>query len=129
MSEKFDVFQCNSCKSVIQVMHGGASSFVCCDAPMVKLDESNQSGAVETHQPVVEKTEKGLKISIGSKLHANNENHYIYWIEVLKGNKQIICHLGAEDETVVELPCCGCKPEEIRVREYCNLHGLWETKA
>ncbi len=128
MSERFDVCKCDVCKTVVQVMQGGPSTLTCCDTPMLKLDESNQSGAVETHLPVVEKTDKGVKISVGSKLHANAEGHYIYWIEVIKGKKQIIHFLDHSDETVVELPCPDCKPEDIRVREYCNLHGLWEAK-
>ncbi len=129
MSEKFDVFKCDLCKSVIQVMHGGSSSFVCCDTPMIKMDDSNQTGATETHIPIVEKTDKGLKISVGSKLHTNTEAHTLYWVEVINGNKQTIVHLGPGDESIVEIPCCAsCSVDSIKVREYCDLHGLWEAK-
>ncbi len=129
MSERFDVFKCDSCKSVVQVMFGGSSSLTCCDTPMIKEDESTQNGAAEKHLPVVEKTEKGIKISVGAAPHANAEGHYIYWIDVIKGNKQVTHFLEHTDATTIELPCMGCKSEDIKVREYCNLHGLWEAKS
>ncbi len=125
MTERFDVFKCDSCGTVIEVMHGSDSSLVCCGQPMTVMNDENKSGAPETHIPVVEKTETGFKISVGSKLHGNTPTHTLYWIEVIAGKKQMLFHIEPGDESVVEVNCPSCNLEDIKVRSYCDLHGLW----
>ncbi len=126
MANKFDVYKCDVCGTIIEVFHAGAGPLACCNQPMRHLKEGSVDAALEKHVPVVEKTLDGYKISVGSTLHPMTEEHYIEWIEVFNGNRQRVFHLNPGDEPVVEVKC-GCNVEDLVVREYCNLHGLWKN--
>ncbi len=126
MAKQFDVYKCGECGNVVELMYAASSNLACCNTAMTLMDESNKSGADAGHLPVVEKTEKGYKISVGAKAHAMTDEHSIYFVEVIAGTKQMHFHLKPGDEPVVEFECCSsCEAKDIIVREYCNLHGLW----
>ncbi len=126
MSKQFDVYKCDVCGNVIEVMHAASSNLACCNQPITKMDDSNKSGADATHLPVVEKTEKGYKISVGEKPHVMTDEHSVYFIEVIAGSKQMLFHFKPGEVAEVEFECCSsCNAKDIIVREYCDLHGLW----
>ncbi len=126
MAKQFDVYKCDECGNVVELMHAASSNLACCNQAMTQMDDSNKSGADATHVPVVEKTEKGFKISVGEKPHVMTDEHSIYFIEVIIGSNQRIFHLKPGDEPVVEFACCNtCDVKDVIVREYCDLHGLW----
>ncbi|HDM32547.1 MAG TPA: desulfoferrodoxin, partial [Deltaproteobacteria bacterium] len=77
----------------------------------------------EKHVPVVEKTVNGVKVTVGSTLHPMEEKHYIEWIEVIADGKAYREFLrpGDAPEATFEI-----KAEDIKAREYCNIHGLWK---
>lgn len=126
MAKQFDVYKCDTCGVIIEVLHAAAAPLSCCAKPMKAVKEGTSDGAVEKHVPVVEKTPSGIKISVGSTLHPMADDHYIEWIEVINGSRQTIFYLKPGDAPVVEIPC-GCDPADIIVREYCNLHGLFKN--
>jgi len=49
--------------------------------------KKNQDEGLEKHVPVIEKTEKGVKVKVGSVPHPMEEAHYIEWIEILVDGK------------------------------------------
>jgi superoxide reductase len=51
--------------------------------------------------------------------------HYIEWIEVINGEESQKVFLKPGQEPKVEFTFENIG--QLRVREYCNLHGLWET--
>ena len=55
------------------------------------------------------------------------EEHYIEWIEIdmVDLGKKVKKFLKPGDKPEVEF--CN-KSETIKVRAYCNLHGLWNSK-
>lgn len=124
MTELRDLFKCNVCGNVVEVVHQGAPALVCCGQPMEKLVAHTEDGGYEKHVPVIEEIEDGIKVTIGSIDHPMEENHYIKFIEVLTRCKVLRAELdpGKKAEAVF---CV--KPEKVQeVREYCNLHGLWK---
>ena len=56
MAEKLEIYKCNICGNIIEVLHGGAGELVCCGQPMVRMKENTVDAAKEKHVPVVTKS-------------------------------------------------------------------------
>jgi superoxide reductase len=60
MTKLKQVYKCEVCGNIVEVLHTGAGELVCCGQPM-KLKEANTvDAATEKHVPVIEKTDKGI---------------------------------------------------------------------
>lgn len=92
---------------------------------MELLDNKTEDVGYEKHVPVIEKTDTGIKIKVGSVPHPMEEKHYIEWIEAVWDSRTYIKFLnpGDEPEAEFEIPTM-----EVLAREHCNLHGLWKSK-
>jgi len=118
------VYKCSVCGNVVEVLHTGAGELVCCGQPMV-LQEANTVDAVqEKHVPVIAKTDKGIKVTVGSDPHPMTEEHYIEWIEVIVDGHSCRQFLDPAGKPEAEFKMTG---EKIEARAYCNLHGLWQA--
>lgn len=126
MTIKKQIYRCNICGNIVEVLHPGAGELVCCGQPMELIQEKTEDEGREKHIPVIEKTEKGILVKIGSIPHPMEENHYIEWIEVISGGKDYRKFLKPGDKPETEFEING---DEIEAREYCNLHGLWKNKT
>lgn len=125
VKNRHEIYKCNICGNIIEVNHAGGGELVCCGKPMDLMTENTFDAAIEKHVPVVEKTEDGIKVSIGEVQHPMEEAHFIQWIEVITEEKSFKKFLKPGDKPKTEF-CI--KPEDIiSVREYCNLHGLWKN--
>jgi superoxide reductase len=124
LAEQKQVYKCNVCGNIVEVLHGGDGELVCCNEPMVLLVENTVDAALEKHVPVIEKTEKGVRVSVGSVLHPMEEEHYIEWIQIIADGRSYRKFLNPGDEPVAEF---AITPDNITAREYCNLHGLWKS--
>ena len=122
MAERLQVYKCEICGNIVEVLHDGKGELVCCGQPMKLFVENTVDAAREKHVPVVEKTASGAKVKVGSVAHPMEEKHYIEWIEVIADEKAYRQFLkpGVEPEATFDV-----KAEKITAREYCNLHGLW----
>ncbi|MEA3557977.1 MAG: desulfoferrodoxin FeS4 iron-binding domain-containing protein, partial [Candidatus Thermoplasmatota archaeon] len=65
MTEMKEVYKCELCGNVIEVIHSGAGELVCCNQPMVLFEEKGQDQGTEKHLPVLEKVDGGVKIKVG----------------------------------------------------------------
>lgn len=121
---KLEVYKCEVCGNIVEVVHEGAGALVCCGKPMVKLEENTTDAAVEKHVPVIEKREDGYFVKVGSVEHPMEETHYIEWIELIADGRAYRAFLkpGDKPEAFFEV-----QAEEITAREFCNLHGLWKA--
>jgi superoxide reductase len=124
MTERLQVYKCEVCGNIVEVLHTGAGELVCCGAPMKNFVENTVDAAKEKHVPVVEKIAGGFKVKVGSVAHPMEEKHYIEWIEVIADGKAYRQFLqpGQAPEATFEI-----KAEKVVAREYCNLHGLWKA--
>lgn len=122
MTERLQVYKCEVCGNIVEMLHEGKGELVCCGKPMKLFKENTTDAALEKHVPVVEKTASGIKVNVGSTAHPMEEKHYIEWIEIIADGKAYRQFLKPGDvpEAVFEI-----KADEITAREYCNLHGLW----
>lgn len=126
MTEKNQVYKCNICGNIVEVLHEGGGDLVCCGEPMILLKENTVDASLEKHVPVFEKTKTGIIVKVGSVPHPMEEKHYIEWIEVItKDNKSDKKFLSPGDSPEAEFSI----PLEkvLFAREYCNLHGLWKS--
>ena len=124
MTNLNEIYKCEICGNIVQVLHAGAGELVCCGEPMTLLDEKTADFAIEKHVPVIEKVEHGIKVTVGSTLHPMTDEHYIEWIELVADRRSYRQYLkpGMAPEAVF---CVDA--ETYSAREYCNLHGLWKS--
>jgi len=116
------IYKCNICGNIVEVLHVGGGTLVCCGQPMELLKEKTEDAGMEKHVPVIEKTEKGVKVKVGSVPHPMEEKHYIEWIELIVDGQSFRKFLKPGDLPEAEFAVQG---KNLEAREYCNLHGLW----
>ncbi|HID93626.1 MAG TPA: desulfoferrodoxin FeS4 iron-binding domain-containing protein, partial [bacterium (Candidatus Stahlbacteria)] len=82
MTRRSQVYKCEICGNIVEILHEGVGELVCCAQPTKLLEEKVEEQGKEKHLPVVEKSETRIKIRVGSTPHPMEEKHYIEWIEV-----------------------------------------------
>ena len=124
MTEQLQVYKCDVCGNIVEVMHAGGGELVCCGQPMKLFKENTVDAAKEKHVPVIEKTADGFKVKVGSVAHPMEEKHWIEWVELIVDGKVYRQFLkpGQAPEAVFCI-----KADTVTAREYCNLHGLWKA--
>lgn len=124
MTARLEVYKCELCGNIVEVLHAGAGELVCCGQPMTCLKENTVDAAKEKHVPVIEKIEGGVKVKVGSVAHPMEEKHYIEWIEIIADGKAYRQFLepGMAPEAIFMIEAA-----DITAREYCNLHGHWKA--
>ena len=122
MTERLQIYKCEVCGNIVEMLHAGAGQLVCCGQPMNLCRENTVDAAKEKHVPVIEKTAAGIKVTVGSVPHPMEQDHYIEWIEIVADGKAYRKFLnpGEAPEATFEI-----QAEKITAREYCNMHGLW----
>lgn len=121
------VYKCGVCGNMVEVVDASAGTLVCCGQDMNLLAENTTDAAQEKHVPVIEKTDAGIKVTVGSVAHPMEEKHYIQFIELVCEHGVVRKYLkpGEAPEAVFD---CGCS-EGFSAREHCNLHGLWKAES
>jgi superoxide reductase len=124
MTQKLEVYKCDVCGNIVEVLHAGGGELVCCGQPMKLMAENTVDAAKEKHVPVIEKVSGGFKVKIGSVAHPMEEKHYIEWIEIIADGKAYRQFLkpGDKPEAVFNIDA-----KSVTAREYCNLHGHWKA--
>lgn len=124
MTQKLQIYKCEKCGNIVEVLHEGAGQLICCGQPMKLFTENTVDAAQEKHVPQIEKIEKGYRVKVGSVPHPMEEKHYIEWIELIADGKAYRQFLnpGESPQAVFFIDA-----NEVTVREYCNLHGLWKS--
>jgi superoxide reductase len=123
MTKLHEIYKCNICGNIVEVLHAGMGELVCCGQPMELLKEKKEDEGLEKHVPVIEETDSGIIIEVGSVAHPMEENHYIEWIEVIANGEVYRKFLKPGDEPKAEFEI---EAENIIARAYCNIHGLWK---
>ena len=77
MAKNYEVYKCEACGSIVEVIHGGGGELVCCGEPMKLMVENTVDAAKEKHVPVIEKVDGGVKVKVGEVPHPMEEKHYI----------------------------------------------------
>jgi superoxide reductase len=125
-AEKLQIYKCDVCGIVAEVLEDGAGELVCCGRPMRRLAEDASGAARELHVPVATKVEGGLRVCLGDVPHPMDAKHFILWIELLKEGRSQRQFLrpGQKPEAFFALDA-----PEATVRALCSQHGLWTTRC
>ncbi len=125
MTKVREIYKCNICGNIVEVLHAGIGQLVCCDEPMKLMDEKTEDSSVEKHVPYIEKTANGIIVKVGQNQdHPMIEEHYIEWIQVIADGVSHRKFLNPGDKPQAEFEI---KTDAIEAREYCNVHGLWKS--
>ncbi len=130
MMKKTKFWKCTECSVVLEEVSGCGKGPECvpqcCGMPMQEITAKMTDGAVEKHLPVYTELENGSRVSVGSVPHPMTPEHHIEWIELVAADGHV-CRKYLKDNDSPEA-VFACRPEAGTVmREYCNLHGLWES--
>jgi len=125
MTQKLQIYKCEICGNIVEILHQGAGELVCCDQPMKLLEEQTEEQGKEKHVPVVEKKDKGIKVKIGSVPHPMEEKHYIEWVAVHTDKGIFRKFLKPKEKPEADFEITE---KILKAREYCNVHALWSTK-
>ncbi len=128
MTKLSEVYKCNVCGNIVEVIHTGVGQLVCCGKPMELLQEKTQEEGLEKHVPVIEKTATGIKVKVGSIAHPMEENHYIEWIQLFVNGQNYRQFLKPGEAPEAEFKIVVNNMAALTAREFCNVHGLWRSK-
>ncbi len=125
MAERLQIYKCESCGNMVEIIHAGAGELVCCGQPMKLLEAKTEDVGKEKHVPVLEETDRGIRVKVGSIPHPMEEKHFIEWIAVVTDRGIFRKFLNPNEKPEAEFQI---KEAILKAREYCNIHGLWTTK-
>ena len=124
MTERLQIYKCEVCGNIVEVLHEGVGELVCCGQPMKLLMANTVDAAKDKHVPVIEKTAAGVQVKVGSAAHPMEEKHYIEWIEIIADGKAYRQFLKPGDAPQATF---DIQANKIEAREHCNIHGLWKA--
>ena len=128
--ERLDLYRCEICGNLVELILTGDGELVCCGQPMQKVNGQNREEAIfEKHIPVFVKNEDNNdEVRVGEVLHPMTDEHYLMFIETISEDKNHVqlqyLHPGQEPKMILEK-----KLGKTLAREFCNLHGLWEGES
>ncbi|MBD3247279.1 desulfoferrodoxin [Candidatus Pacearchaeota archaeon] len=126
MTKLKQIYKCEVCGNIVEVLHAGKGTLVCCGQDMVLQKEQSKGEYAEKHAPVLEKNNKGLSVNIGKVNHPMEQEHYIEWIEIIGENGKNYSRkfLKPNQKPHADFPITE-KTKIKKARMYCNVHGLW----
>jgi len=124
MTKRGQVYKCEVCGNIVELLHTGAGTLVCCNQPMKLMDEKTADFTTEKHVPIIERISGGWRVTVGSTLHPMEAQHYIEWIELIAEGRICRKYLKPGDAPTAEFQT---PVDMVTAREYCNVHGLWKS--
>lgn len=128
MTRKLELYKCNVCGNLVQVLIAGEGELVCCGESMKLLEPQNSSAddmLREKHTPVIYADEVVTKVLVDE--HPMVNTHYIMFLQTISNDKDEVCtkflYPGSEAVMRVE-----GENKNISARSYCNIHGLYESE-
>lgn len=126
MASRLEVYKCDICGNIVEVMHGGDGSLICCGEDMVLQTENTVDAAKEKHVPVIEMGNGSITVKVGSVPHPMQDDHYIEWIELVADGQVYRQYLNPGDAPEATF---NITASSVTAREFCNLHGHWAAKS
>lgn len=123
-NKRSQVFKCNKCGLLIEILRPGAHPH-CCGEEMELLTVNTVDASKEKHVPVLSSTALGTQVIVGETEHPMTKEHYIEWIEVQNGEYVNRLYLSPGQQPRAEFYLH--RQAGLVVRAYCNLHGLWQA--
>src|SRR5664280_1448918 len=126
MLERGQIFRCNTCGNMFELIMVGGGTPTCCGSDLELLSDDPKDVGAEKHIPIIEKTGSGVKVRVGKVRHPMEEKHYIAWIEIItdKGTQRVYLKPGDLPEAEFMIDDIS----NIKAKEYCIIHGLWRSE-
>jgi len=125
MTKQKEIYKCEICGNIVEVLHAGVGELVCCGQPMKLFKEKTEDASTEKHVPYIEKTAQGIVIKVGQNQdHPMEEKHFIEWIELIADGISYRKFLKPGDKPQALF---AISADNVEAREYCNVHGLWKS--
>ncbi|MEA3500018.1 MAG: desulfoferrodoxin [Candidatus Marinimicrobia bacterium] len=125
MEKLNEVYKCEICGNIVELVNVGGGELVCCGQPMKLQEEKTEDSSTEKHVPFIIKDSDKVTVKVGENTaHPMMEKHYIQWIELLADGKVYRQFLKPDDKPEAVF---YVKADKVSAREYCNLHGLWKS--
>ena len=122
MAERYEVYKCEICGNIVEVLHSGKGQLYCCGQPMKLMEVKKEEQGYEKHLPVIEQKNGSVIVKVGSVPHPMEEEHHIEMIEVITEDGKVLRkYLKPGDKPEAEFNVENIK----EAREYCTIHGLW----
>lgn len=125
MAKLNEIYKCDLCGNIVQILHAGDGELICCNQPMINLAEQTADFKVEKHVPIIEKQDNGFLVKVGSTPHPMEDKHFIEWIELVADGVSYRKYLQPQDAPEAFF-CVDAKV--VSAREYCNVHKLWRSE-
>ncbi len=61
MAARLEIYKCEKCGNIVEVLHDGVGELVCCGEPMKRMVENTVDASLEKHVPVIEKIARRLQ--------------------------------------------------------------------
>jgi superoxide reductase len=125
MAKVREIYKCDVCGNIVEVVHAGVGELVCCGEPMKKQDAKTEDASTEKHVPYIQKTDEGILVKIGQNQdHPMEDKHFIEWIQLIADDKSYrqYLHPGEKPQALFTISA-----DRVEAREYCNVHGLWKN--
>ena len=126
MTQLNEVYKCNVCGNIVEILHPGAGALVCCNEKMALMVQNTVDASKEKHVPVIEIGANSITVKVGSVAHPMEAAHFIEWIELVADGKVYRQQLQPGQAPEATFPVIA---KQVTAREYCNLHGLWAASV
>ena len=124
MTKKLQIYKCNTCGNIVEVLISGNGDLVCCGNAMELLEPKNKEDlTTEKHSPKIHNSENKTIIKLEN--HPMEDEHYIMFIQAQTEDKNnvFIKYLYPHDKTEMDILNNISIDEAI---SYCNIHGLYK---
>lgn len=123
MTIKLQIYKCNVCGNIAQILAEGDGNLVCCGQEMELMGiqyDTNELG--EKHTPKIEIRDGKRFVNVIG--HPMAKEHHIEFIETYTKDKKEL-HLRFFEPDEVPEKEAGIKEDRFCAIEYCNIHHLW----
>lgn len=122
MNKELIIRKCKHCEAMVKVLEDCTCDncgIKCCGEQMEQLVPNSVDAAVEKHVPTYEVKDGKIFVKVN---HVMEEEHYIEWISIVYGNKEVITYFKPGEEAIAH---CKYVPGST-IYAYCNKHQLWK---
>lgn len=127
MTQKLELYKCNICHNLVEVLSEGNGELVCCGNLMelIPTNTSEDESINDKHIPIITKTIDGVQIRVGATKHPMTEEHHINFIQAISSDKKYVKtkFLSTEEDPML---CIKCDCKSLWARALCNIHGLFK---
>ncbi len=128
MTKKLELYKCNVCGNLVQILVSGVGELVCCGEVMKSITAKNSDDIelTEKHSPVFEQDENG-EVVVKVVKHPMVNEHYIMFVETISATQDEIKIKYFYPENEVIMKSC-IDDNNQTAQSYCNIHGLYVTQ-